>query len=216
MYRGMMVGRPPGLDKIDRLYYSAENVDDLTTDRFYGYTLEDPGRGALQQLEAYLARGRLVSANGKVDYAGMLDRVQVPILYVAGDGDVLAPLHSVVWTYEQTGSRDKALYRFGVKNGYQADYGHCDLVWSRHAPREIFPAVIAWLDARQPARPSSQEARPAPQTVAGAGPGRTVPLELQSLPAEQETVQADLRPRLEPLPAPPDLVQIRETGVGQP
>ena len=38
--------RPPGMDLIDRFYYSNENVDPQTVSRFYGYTLEDTGPGA--------------------------------------------------------------------------------------------------------------------------------------------------------------------------
>ena len=40
--------------------------------------------------------------------------------------------------------------RFGRRDGQVADYGHCDLVWSRYAPREIFPPLIDWLDQHQP------------------------------------------------------------------
>ena len=45
------LGRPlafvriPGMEMIDRFYYSNENVDQVTVARFYGYTLEDTGPG---------------------------------------------------------------------------------------------------------------------------------------------------------------------------
>ena len=48
------LGRPlaffrlPGMGMIDRFYYSPENVDRETISRFYGYTLEDTGPGALR------------------------------------------------------------------------------------------------------------------------------------------------------------------------
>ena len=42
--RPMRFGRPPGLATIDSLYYLPDNVDPRTIDRFYGFTLEDPGR----------------------------------------------------------------------------------------------------------------------------------------------------------------------------
>jgi hypothetical protein len=45
------------------------------------------------------------------------------------------------------------------------DYGHCDLVWSRHAPREIFPPIIDWLDQRQPGP------GPSPQSVSHVNSG---------------------------------------------
>lgn len=161
MARPLMVGRPPGLDAIDRLYYSEENVDTKTVDRFYGYTLEDPGPGALKQLDHYLEYGELVSADRRVNYAQMLDRVQTPILFITGEGDVLAPMASNIKTFEEIGSPDKTFMRFGKKGGHHHDYGHCDLVWSRYAPFDIFPAMLDWLDRRQPgaqgAYPSSQQ-----------------------------------------------------------
>ena len=48
--------------------------------------------------------------------------------------------------------------RFGKRDGHVADYGHCDLVWSRYAPREIFPPLIDWLDRRQPGVAASPQA----------------------------------------------------------
>ncbi len=215
MSRPMYLGRPPGLDKIDRLYYSAENVDDLTIDRFYGYTLEDPGRGALAQLDHYLEYGRMVSADRRIDYAALMERVQVPILYVAGEGDVLAPMESVVWTYEATGSKDKTLARFGIRDGHRADYGHCDLVWSRHAPVDIFPVIADWLDERQPRLASPQDPNLAApvQWALPTHPGGVPRRPAQTASPQQESVQANLRPGLELLPEPPNLVELEETAV---
>jgi pimeloyl-ACP methyl ester carboxylesterase len=176
--RPLMVARPPGLERIDRYYYSAENVDRRTISRFYGYTLEDPGPGALKQLEYYLEFGHLASADHRIDYAARLNEVRVPILYVAGDGDGLADMPSMIQTAAATGSPDKTFLRFGQKEGHVADYGHCDLVWSRHAPREVFPVIADWLDSRQygPA-------------LGGSSPS-----------GQQEPLEADPGPRLKALP----------------
>lgn len=62
----------------------------------------------------------------------------------------MADIDSSLLTFNGFGSRDKTLLRFGKRNGHVDDYGHCDLVWSRQAPKEIFPKVIDWLDRRQP------------------------------------------------------------------
>jgi pimeloyl-ACP methyl ester carboxylesterase len=154
--------RAPGMERIDRFYYSNENVDRLTISRFYGYTLEDTGPGALRQLDPYLAHGHMLSADRRIDYAARLCEVTLPTLLVAGVADILSDLPSTELTFAALGSPDKTLLRFGRSNGNVADYGHCDLVWSRYAPREIFPPVIDWLDARQPGvRPSPQSAAPA-------------------------------------------------------
>ena len=172
--RPMMYGRPPGLERIDRFYYSDDNVDTRTISRFYGYTLENPGRGALKQLERYVRDGHLVSADGSFDYAAHLDRVKTPTVVIAGKGDILADMPSSIWTFDRLASPDKTLLRFGKREGDVADYGHCDLVWSRHAPRELFPPLVDWLDRRQPGP------KPSPQT----------------LPAEQ-SLNADSRPSLQ-------------------
>jgi pimeloyl-ACP methyl ester carboxylesterase len=193
--RPLMYARPPGLDMIDSYYYTAENVDKRTIDRFYGYTLENPGRGAMRQLDPYLESGHMLSADRRVDYAAHLKEVRVPILFVAGEGDILASMNSMIQTAKATGSPDKTFVRFGRRDGHRADYGHCDLVWSRYAPTEIFPVVAAWLDSRQPGvRPSPQQ-RPADQ---------------------QEAVEADSRPGFQAVPHGPEFPQRNETRVGQP
>jgi pimeloyl-ACP methyl ester carboxylesterase len=160
--RPLMIARFPGLDKIDQFYYTSANVDRTTVSRFYGYTLEDTGPGALKQLDPYLEYGHFLSADRKVDYAARLGDVTLPVLMVAGDADIISDVPSTALTLRSIGSPDKTLMRFGKAEGHFADYGHCDLVWSRYAPREVFPPLVAWLDARQPA-PSPQSPTPSPQ-----------------------------------------------------
>src|SRR5262249_47490530 len=111
MARPMMWGRPPGLAKVDQFYYTTHNVDDRTIDRFYGYTLEDTGRGALHQLDPYLARGQFLSADRKTDYSDLLPRVTVPLLMCAGESDVMSDIRSTQMTFDGVHSTDKTLLR---------------------------------------------------------------------------------------------------------
>ncbi len=155
--RPMMYGRPPGLAKIDRFYYTAACVDKRTVDRFYGYTLENPGGGALEQLDPYLEFGHFLSADRRYDYARLLPRIKTPHLMISGDGDIMSDIPSSYLTFKALSSTDKTFLRFGRNEGHIDDYGHCDLVWSRNAADEIFPVMIDWLDERQPgAAPSLQ------------------------------------------------------------
>src|SRR5262249_19006761 len=162
------LGRPltyfrlPGMGAIDSFYYSVDNVDERTVSRFYGYTLEDPGPGAFRQLDVYLRTGHMMSADGRTDYSALLGRVMVPTLMVAGEGDVISDVPSSELTFHALGSRDKTLMTFGRGHGQVADYGHCDLIWSRHAPREVFPPLIDWLDQHQPGGPVSSRQTLAP------------------------------------------------------
>lgn len=162
--RPLMYVRFPGLSAIDSFYYTAANVDRRTIKRFYGYTLEDTGRAALKQLDPYLQYGHFVSADQRIDYAAKLGDVSTPVLMVAGDGDRMSDVPSTELTLAALASRDKTLMCFGKKNGHVADYGHCDLVWSRYAPKEVFPPMIDWLDERQPV-PSVQHVRPSAQEI---------------------------------------------------
>jgi lysosomal acid lipase/cholesteryl ester hydrolase len=167
------LGRPltfyrlPGMEKIDRFYYTAENVEPRTVSRFYGYTLEDPGPAALRQFAPYLRHGHLLSADDRIDYAEHLPEVVVPTLMIAGESDLISDVPSTRMTFDRLGSPDKTLLVFGEGQGSLGRYGHCDLVWSKHAPLEIFPAVIRWLDARQPGPSPSPQAVPNPQAVPG-------------------------------------------------
>ena len=86
-------------------------------------------------------------------------------------------------TFNALGSGDKTLYVFSKANGHVADYGHCDLAWSRYAPREVFPVVIDWLDRRQPgvsASPpaASQQPASAPQSWSSPGTQKSVDADL--------------------------------------
>jgi lysosomal acid lipase/cholesteryl ester hydrolase len=171
------LGRPltyvklPGMELIDRFYYSNENVDPLTISRFYGYTLEDTGAGALRQLAPYLRYGHMLSADRRLDYAERLGEITTPTLLIAGEGDIMSDIPSTELTFLGLGSTDKTLMRFGKSNGHVADYGHCDLVWSRYAQKEIFPPLINWLDQHQPGvGPSPQSMGPFRQQPVSASP----------------------------------------------
>src|SRR5439155_17170087 len=103
--RPLMYARFPGLDRIEQFYYSSVNVDKRTVARFYGYTLEDTGRSALVQLDPYLEYGRFVSADRRIDYVARLNDVTVPILMIAGDGDVMSDVASTELTFNALGSQ---------------------------------------------------------------------------------------------------------------
>src|SRR5262249_13404680 len=99
-----------------------------------------------------------------VDYAALLGRVTTPTLLVAGEGDCMSDIPSTELTLAGIASPDKALMRFGKRDGQVADYGHCDLVWSRYAPHEIFPSMIDCLARGQPGAARRPGPAPSPQT----------------------------------------------------
>ena len=138
MGRPLTYYRPPGMASIDRFYYSAENVDPRTIARFYGYTLEDPGSGALRQFAPYLRYGHLLSADGRIDYSSRLGEVTVPTLMIAGAADLISDVPSTRMTFDALGSTDKT----------------CTSSPRRMATSPITPIVI-WHGAGMPRRKSS-------------------------------------------------------------
>ena len=72
--RPMMYARLPGLASIDRFYYTAANVDRRTISPLLRLHPGGPRPVAMRQLDRYLRTGRLVSADGKFDYAAHLNR----------------------------------------------------------------------------------------------------------------------------------------------
>ena len=122
------------------------------------------GRSTLKQLDPYLEYGHFVSADRTIDYADRLDEVKTPILMVAGDGDVMSDVPSTELTFDAIGSTDKTLVRFGLAGRPPGRLRPLRPRLEPHAPNEVFPALIDWLDSRQlPA-----VALPSPQVTASA------------------------------------------------
>lgn len=74
------------------------------------------------------------------DFADRFERMDTPLLVVAGANDDLAPPASVRPAYANSDSRDKT-YR-------AVPLGHIDLLVGRDAPRLTWDAVTGWLLAR--------------------------------------------------------------------
>ena len=138
----------------------------------------------------------------RIDYSARLGEVTTPTLLIAGEADCISDVPSTELTFDALGSPDKTLMRFGKRHGHVADYGHCDLVWSRYAPAEIFPAVIDWLD-QPPAEAGAAPRPPMPRR------GRLARRDAGRRTGPQQRVDADLRPGLELVPEP---AQIGRSG----
>jgi pimeloyl-ACP methyl ester carboxylesterase len=75
-----------------------------------------------------------------------LRELQTPLLVLGGDLDGLAPPPAVEALYERAGSAEKRLRIFNRKDDDCA-FGHMDLLIGKAAPRVVWPAIAAFLDA---------------------------------------------------------------------
>ena len=85
--------------------------------------------------------------DGLLDYYAQMSRIQVPMLIIAGTGDLLTPVEDLRSVYESIGSKDKSLLLCGKAQGFSADYGHVDLILGVNARREIYPHIADWIES---------------------------------------------------------------------
>lgn len=76
------------------------------------------------------------------DYVGRFEKLDLPLLVVAGTNDDLAPPDSVRPAFLRSRSPDKTYRAFPL--------GHIDLLVGRDAPRSVWPLVAGWIGARLP------------------------------------------------------------------
>ncbi len=87
------------------------------------------------------------AATGQFDFAEAWSETDVPLAVVVGDKDALMPLGDARRAFDESGSRDKVLKIFEPYD-HAVHWGHLDLILGRHAPRETWPWIDAWLRER--------------------------------------------------------------------
>jgi pimeloyl-ACP methyl ester carboxylesterase len=80
------------------------------------------------------------------DFTDHLERIKTPILIVAGSHDGLTPVRDLEQVYRRIGSRDKAFKIIGKRHGFARDYSHADLVLGLHAPDDVYPLILDWIE----------------------------------------------------------------------
>jgi fermentation-respiration switch protein FrsA (DUF1100 family) len=90
--------------------------------------------------------GWFYSADGQIRYDTVLSQVQLPMLFIAGRGDHIAPPDGVRSYYDAVGSPDKTFIVASRVNGFSADYGHLDLGLGDEAASEIYPRIRVFLE----------------------------------------------------------------------
>ncbi len=97
------------------------------------------------QILGWVDQDCFTSHDGGVDYAARLADVRTPVLVVAGKLDRIATVSMVKAAYRHLGG-PKAFVLAAEENGFQADYGHLDLMVGDHVRDELWPRVGQFLD----------------------------------------------------------------------
>lgn len=138
----------PLVPKIERLFYNPENIDDEVKAKFLEDALAEINPGVLDHLLSMIKRGEFVAAQGNFSYRKNLARIQLPSLFIGGEGDVLAPPEAIRLVYRGVSSKDRTLRLFGPRAKDSAAYGHVDLILGKKAQKEVFPVIARWLKQR--------------------------------------------------------------------
>ena len=135
---------------LDLLYYNEANISGGVRVKAYVNMVDNINPGVFRQFIGMIDhdKGHFRSKDGKYDYVAELPAVKTPILLLAANVDPLAPPTSVLAAYYNVSSEDKEYREFTRVNGYDVDYGHCDLIFGRTAPKEVWPYILDWLGKR--------------------------------------------------------------------
>jgi len=133
----------------DDVLYNPENMAVATWKKFMATGVSTISGGVLRQFALWLEKDAMLSADGETDYLEALRRVTVPILVVAGKVDRLGPAPAVKPGYEAMGG-PKRFFIAGEENGFSHDYAHMDLVIGERAAQELWPRLLAFVEANRP------------------------------------------------------------------
>ena len=80
------------------------------------------------------------------DWWAGLPAVQVPLLAVAGGGDLQDPEWACRKLFDQFGSPQRTFLSLGRVHGFSEDYGHIEMLVSKAAQNEVWPLLGRWLE----------------------------------------------------------------------
>ena len=89
---------------------------------------------------------------GMFDFSEHLERITAPICIIAGSHDGLTPVRDLEDVYRRVTSADKAFRVVGQAHGCARNYSHADLILGLHAPDDVYPIVLDWLEAHRTRR----------------------------------------------------------------
>ena len=128
---------------VDGLLLNADNTEPAVMGRMAREGIDDV---PLQLIAELTAQMTAPSDAGPYAYESELHRIDVPVLALGGSHDRIAPPPSVEAAVDRLASHDVRYRLMGQRHGDQCDYGHIDLLVGRHAPEEVFPQILDFLE----------------------------------------------------------------------
>ena len=103
-------------------------------------------RGEALQLTTIVNKKGLYSRKYRFRYHNRVDRVQAPLLCIAGDRDIVCPSKLVRQGFDDANALHKKFITLGKKARCQSYYGHLDLIMGSWAKYEVWPHILNWVE----------------------------------------------------------------------
>lgn len=130
----------------DKVLWNGENMDRKDLLRLGRCAVDDLPVSLIRQMQEWYLTSSFRSYYGSWNYVEHLKRVKTPLHVITGSADGLCPPEDCRVAYDLIGTREKRFSTFGTAFGHKIDYGHIDLVLGIHAPKEVYPEVLGWIE----------------------------------------------------------------------
>jgi len=137
-------GKVP-IEEADILVWDSENIEPSVRRRAMANAVDNVSGEVMKEFVMWFIKGDFTTADGIHSYKYALKGVDVPVLFITGARDGLAPPQSVYEAYKLLGTDDKKFVIASKANGFHADYAHTDLIMGRHVEEEIYPLIENWF-----------------------------------------------------------------------
>jgi pimeloyl-ACP methyl ester carboxylesterase len=130
-----------------KLLHNPENISGAIIRRFAVNAATSFARNEMLQYSDWLEHDAFRSIDHRRDYRQGLAKITTPMLFIAGNKDLIAPPPSVKDAHDAVASPDKKFVMASRGQALECNYGHLDLVLGQNAPKEIHPLVVEWLES---------------------------------------------------------------------
>lgn len=141
---------------IAELGFHAGSLDPASLRALMFLAIDDLPASLLREFARWYETKAMSDRYAMFDFTEHLERVSAPLFIIAGGKDELTPARDLEYVYDHIASRDKAFRVIGKEHGFAHDYSHADLVLGKHAPDDVYPLILEWLDARRERTPKEQ------------------------------------------------------------
>lgn len=134
-----------GLD--DHHLFSKNNMTPEIFRTMLRHAVESVPSSLILQIHSWIRNSYFGSLDGTINFMENIQDHSMPVMMIVGSIDTFTPPSEVRLAFRRLPGEKKTLKVFGKKHGHRNEYGHIDLILGKHAPQEVFPHILEWMDS---------------------------------------------------------------------